>query len=78
MPETKKHKASSDITEGPPLLQESAVMTKSPPPAAPKATATELDDDTEETAYTASDKEVTQLLSTSDKENESLDNENKV
>ena len=76
MPETKKHKASSDIAEGPPLLQESAVIPTSSPAA--KTTETERVDDMEEISSTSSNKEVTSIQSTSDKENESLDDENKV
>ena len=81
MPETKKHKVSSDITEEvpPSLVQESMVM----PPPPVRATQTEdnnavkVREGTQNTTQ-LTDKEVTQILNTSDKENESLDIKNKL
>ena len=74
MPETKKHKASSDVTEKPPsLVQESTVVL---PPV--RTTQMVESQNTEETKITTPpiDKEVTQILNTSDKENKSLDDKN--
>ena len=79
MPETKKHKASSDVTEKPPsLVQESTVIL---PPA--RTTQTEKNHDIKDTVETKStapptDKEVTLILNTSDKENKSLDDKNEL
>lgn len=78
MPETKKHKASSNVIEAPPsLVQESMVI---PPPAKTQTEGNHKAKDKEETKSTSPpiDREVTQILNTSDKENKSLDNENEL
>ena len=79
MPETKKRKASSDVTGKPPsLVQESTVIL---PPARTSQTEKNHDGkDTEETKNTTppTDKEVTQIRNTSDKENKSVDNKNEL
>ena len=69
MPETKRHKASSDVTEKPPsLVQESTVIL---PPVR-----TTQSQNTETTPPI--DTEVTQILNTSDKENKSQDDKNEL
>lgn len=79
MPETKKHKASSDdVTEKPPsLVQESTVIL---PSVRTQTVESQNAKNTEETIITTSpiDEEVTKTLNTSDKENKSLDDKNKL
>ena len=82
MPETKKHKTSSNVTEGPPpsVIQPESVVVPAPSPATVQAEEKQKTKDKQETTIATSviDKEVTQKLDTSDKENKSLDTENEI
>ena len=76
MPETKKHKTSSDITEKPSLVQESVVV-QLPPAKETQRGERHKGNDMEENKSTAPsvDEGVAQILNSSDKENNSLQNE---
>lgn len=84
MPKTKKHKTSSDIISQPlPFVQESFIMNPSPAKADQTHQMQEnhkVDDkEASESVPTLMDKEVTQILNTSDKENKCLvENENAI
>ena len=82
MPETKKHKTSSNVTEGPTpsVIQPESVVVPAPSPATVQAEEKQKTKDKQETTITTSviDKEVAQKLDTSDKENKSLGTENEI
>ena len=80
MPDTKKHKTSSNVTEGPSSsIQLESMIVPSPAKTA-QAEESNTTKDKQETTITTPliDKEVTQTLDTSDKENKSLDTENEI
>ena len=79
MPETKKHKASSNVTEGPSSsIQGESMVVPSPAKTVEAEESNKTKDKQETTITTPPIDEVTQILDTSDKENKSLDTENET